>query len=274
MNNNKVTIETLKFDNLILRELPLDPIEYDNTCREVKNAFFSLVRPTAVINPKIVIYSKNAMEQLLDLDENELNRHDAASYFSGNKMIPGCQTAAHCYCGHQFGVFKGQLGDGASMYIGEVINQKGERWEIQFKGAGQTPYSRGDDGRKVLRSSLREFLGSEAMFYLDIPTNRAGTCIVSDTLVKRRILYEGEWEDEKCSVILRIAKSFLRIGSFEIFSSLPVNEKVPLASGIHAPSYGRKDLLIKLLDYTCDNLFRDVYLSKIKTTYLNKIFLI
>ena len=78
-------------------------------------------------------------------------------------MIPGSETAAHCYCGHQFGVFAGQLGDGAAIYLGEVINSKNERWEIQLKGAGLTPYSRTADGRKVLRSTLREFLCSEVV---------------------------------------------------------------------------------------------------------------
>ena len=79
---------------------------------------------------------------------------------------------AHCYCGHQFGSFSGQLGDGAALYLGEVVNSKGERWEIQFKGAGPTPYSRSADGRKVLRSSIREFLCSEAMHHLNIPSTR------------------------------------------------------------------------------------------------------
>ena len=81
------------------------------------------------------------------------------------RVLPGAEPAAHCYCGHQFGYFSGQLGDGATMYLGEVVNSKGERWEIQFKGAGKTPYSRTADGRKVLRSSLREFLCSEVRYW-------------------------------------------------------------------------------------------------------------
>ena len=89
-----------------------------------------------------------------------------ADYLCGNKHIPNAEYAAHCYCGHQFGQFAGQLGDGATMYIGEVVNSRNERWEIQFKGAGKTPFSRTADGRKVLRSSIREFLCSEAMHHL------------------------------------------------------------------------------------------------------------
>ena len=91
------------------------------------------------------------------------------------------------YCGHQFGHFSGQLGDGATMYLGEIVTSKGERIELQFKGAGKTPYSRSADGRKVLRSSLREFLCSEAHHYLGIPTTRAGTIVTSDTRVVRDI---------------------------------------------------------------------------------------
>ncbi len=149
--------------------------------------------------------------------------------------MPGCSSAAHCYCGHQFGHFSGQLGDGATMYLGEVLNKKNERWEIQFKGAGPTPYSRSADGRKVLRSSLREFLCSEvcfvvllttslnlktnslkAMFNLGIPTTRAGTCVTSDTTVIRDIFYNGNPILERCTIILRIAMTFIRY--FEDYS--------------------------------------------------------
>lgn len=120
----------------------------------------------------------------------EAERADAAEYFSGNKVLPGAQPAAHCYCGHQFGAFSGQLGDGATMYLGEVISPAtGARTELQFKGAGKTPYSRTADGRKVLRSSIREFLCSELMWALGVPTTRAGTIVTSDTKVIRDVFY-------------------------------------------------------------------------------------
>lgn len=109
------TLETLKFDNLVLRELPIDPCE-EKRIRPVIGACFSKVQPTPVTNPEVVMYSKSAME-LLDLPESELTRPDTAEYFSGNKLLPGSTTAAHCYCGHQFGVFAGQLGDGAAMCV-------------------------------------------------------------------------------------------------------------------------------------------------------------
>lgn len=109
------TLETLKFDNLALRRLPIDS-EERNYVRTVSAACFSKVMPTPVDNPIVVAYSPSAMA-LLDLPETELNRKEFALYFSGNKLLPGSEPAAHCYCGHQFGYFSGQLGDGAVMYV-------------------------------------------------------------------------------------------------------------------------------------------------------------
>ena len=173
-------METLKFDNRALQQLPLDSDE-QNYVRTVSGACFSRVRPTPVDNPILVSHSKEALS-LLDIDPNKESIEKLVKYFSGNNVLPGSEPAAHCYCGHQFGYFSGQLGDGATMYLGEVINGRGERWELQLKGAGKTPYSRTADGRKVLRSSIREFLCSEAMHYLGVPTTRAGTCITSEGL--------------------------------------------------------------------------------------------
>jgi uncharacterized protein YdiU (UPF0061 family) len=117
------------------------------------------LEPLKVASPRLVAHSSSALE-LLGLKvppAEELSAEDAkllAATFAGNIRIPGSKPAAHCYCGHQFGSFAGQLGDGAAMYLGEVINEKGERWELQLKGSGPTPYSRNSDGRKVLRSSI------------------------------------------------------------------------------------------------------------------------
>ena len=111
--SNQVTFESLKFDNLALRKLPIDK-EADNYVRQVKDACFSKIKPTPCSNPSMVAYSKSAM-QLIDLNETELKRDEASVYLSGNKLMPGSDTAAHCYCGHQFGHFAGQLGDGAAM---------------------------------------------------------------------------------------------------------------------------------------------------------------
>eukprot|EP00961_Rhodomonas_salina_P239395 3234011-Rhodomonas_salina.1 len=181
------------FDNQTLRCLPIDPelctheqahtdkakVPRDNIAR----ACFSLTWPTAVLDPILVSFSRSALE-LMDLPPEEAARPEFVHYFSGCKVIPGAQPAAHTYCGYQFGNFSGQLGDGATMYLGEVENLKTNlRWEIQLKGAGMTPYSRRADGRKVLRSSIREYLCSEAMHFLGVPTTRAGSCITSSTRV-------------------------------------------------------------------------------------------
>ncbi|KTG33864.1 hypothetical protein cypCar_00022526, partial [Cyprinus carpio] len=161
----------------------------------------------------------------LNTDDVLRDRH-GAEYLSGSRVIPGSEPAAHCYCGHQFGHFAGQLGDGAVCYLGEVEVEAGAeqssnpistspcgRWEIQVKGAGLTPYSRQSDGRKVLRSSIREFLCSEAMFALGIPTTRAGSLVTSDLYVQRDVFYSGNPRPERCSVVLRIAPTFIRLST-------------------------------------------------------------
>lgn len=254
------TLETLNFDNLALRSLPIDK-ESKNYVRQVSGACFSRVQPAPVENAQTVALSAQAMS-LLDLTEEELKRDDFADYFSGNKLLPGAEPSAHCYCGHQFGYFSGQLGDGAAMYLGEVVNKKGERWEIQFKGAGLTPYSRQADGRKVLRSSIREFLCSEAMHFLGVPTTRAGSCVTSDSKIIRDIFYNGNAIQEKCTIVLRIAPTFIRFGSFEIFK--PVD---PM-TGRKGPSVGRTDILVQLLDYTVNTFYPEVITESKEETYL------
>jgi len=246
----KVTLESLRFDNKCLTSLPIDP-EKRNFVRQVANSCFSRVQPDPCEEPQMVAVSASAMA-LLGLREEELQRDDMAEYFSGNKLLPGADPAAHCYCGHQFGTFAGQLGDGATMYLGEVINQKNERWEIQFKGAGKTPYSRRADGRKVLRSSIREFLCSEANHFLGIPTTRAGTLVTSNTKVVRDVYYTGNPILEKASIVLRIAPSFLRFGSFEIFKPSDA------LTGRKGPSVGNTALLHQLLDFAIAQYFPEV----------------
>eukprot|EP00741_Cyanophora_paradoxa_P024209 tig00021745_g23381.t1 len=247
---SKPNLDAIHFDNRVLRELFIDE-EMSNYIRQVRGANFSRVHPTPVENPRLVASSSDALK-LIDLDGAD--EADLAEFFSGNKVPEGAEPAAHCYVGYQFGSFAGQ-GDGAAMYLGEVVNGRGERWEIQMKGAGLTPYSRSADGRKVLRSSVREFLCSEAMHYLGVPTTRAGTVVTSDSRVTRDILYlrptprtagpphplipllssaasdrlylptNGNVIRERASVVLRIAPTFLRFGSFEIF--LPADDARP-----------------------------------------------
>ncbi|KXZ47900.1 hypothetical protein GPECTOR_32g513 [Gonium pectorale] len=248
----KRKLEELNFDNLTLRSLPLDPV-VAGPVRQVEGACFSRVNPTPVTNPRLVVASPDALG-LLDIDPAEISSPEFAEYFSGNKLLPGTQPAAHCYCGHQFGYFSGQLGDGATMYLGEVVNRRGERWELQFKGAGKTPYSRSADGRKVLRSSLREFLCSEAMYHLGIPTTRAGTCVTSDTKVVRDIFYNGNAILEQATIITRIAPTFLRFGSFEIFKA------TDSFTGRRGPSAGLEAALLPtMLHHTIRTYFPDLW---------------
>lgn len=231
----------LIFDNRNLRTLPIDPIKSLQS-RQVPNSIFSLVEPSNLQNPVLVAKSQSALD-LLGLNPN-VDDTVLATYFGGNDIIPGSRPAAHCYCGHQFGSFAGQLGDGATMYLGEVLNPVTHaRWELQLKGAGKTPYSRTADGRKVLRSSVREFLGCEGLHYLNIPTTRSGTCVTSDTTVQRDPYYDGTVLEEKCSVVSRIAENFFRFGSFEIFkSATPGGDRV-------GPSAGNEALKKQLFDH-------------------------
>lgn len=137
------------------------------------------------------------------------------------------------------------MGDGAAMYLGEVVLPSNKRFELQLKGSGPTPYSRTADGRKVLRSSIREFLCSEAMHYLHIPTTRAATCITSDSTVRRDPFYDGGVLNERCTVVSRIATNFFRFGSFEIFKSQDgVGENARVG-----PSAGNEELKKKLLNH-------------------------
>ncbi|KAM4671198.1 protein adenylyltransferase SelO, mitochondrial [Amazona ochrocephala] len=244
----------LRFDNLALRSLPVDASEAGGP-RAVPGACFSRVRPSPLQNPRLVAMSLPALA-LLGLEEpagdREAAEAEAALYFSGNRLLAGSEPAAHCYCGHQFGSFAGQLGDGAAMYLGEVLGPRSERWEIQLKGAGLTPFSRQADGRKVLRSSIREFLCSEAMFHLGIPTTRAGTCVTSDSKVIRDIFYDGNPKNERCTVVLRIASTFIRFGSFEIFK--PPDEY----TGRKGPSVNRNDIRIQMLDYVISTFYPEI----------------
>ena len=190
--------------------------------RLVQDALFTKVDPTPLQSPKLLSIS-SAVKDCIDLDINAQN-DELSEIFSGNielinKLIPDCTPYSHCYCGHQFGNFAGQLGDGRAICLGEYVNDKNERWEIQLKGAGLTPYSRFADGRAVLRSSIREYLISEAMYYLGVPTTRAGLLVSSDQdKVIRDEFYNGNAQKESTAIVTRLSPSFIRFGSFEICS--------------------------------------------------------
>jgi len=164
------TIECLTVENTFVEQLPGDPVTSNDT-RQVHGALWSAVSPTpAKGEPRMVAFSRDVC-RLLGLDPSEGDRPEAALILSGAAPLPGGRSYAQCYGGHQFGNWAGQLGDGRAISLGEVVAQ-GTRWELQLKGAGPTPYSRRSDGRAVLRSSIREYVASEAMAALGVPTTR------------------------------------------------------------------------------------------------------
>jgi serine/tyrosine/threonine adenylyltransferase len=204
----------LNFDNQWLRDLPGDTIA-ENRIRQVQGAMWSRVAPTPVSAPKLIAFAPNVLK-LLGLTETEIRTPKWVEALSGNGLIPGMEPNATCYGGHQFGNWAGQLGDGRAISLGESINEKGERWELQLKGAGPTPYSRHADGRAVLRSSIREFLCSEAMHGLGIPTTRALSLVTTGDGVTRDMFYDGNPEVEPGAIVCRVAPSFVRFGHFEL----------------------------------------------------------
>ncbi|MBF0230906.1 MAG: YdiU family protein [Desulfamplus sp.] len=210
------TISSLTFDNTFIRELPADN-ETVNYRRQVAGACYSRVKPTPAAYPKLVAYSKEAAA-LLDLSETACKTDEFTQVFVGNKLLSGMDSYSACYGGHQFGNWAGQLGDGRAINLGEIVNNKSERWTLQLKGAGPTPYSRNADGLAVLRSSVREFLCSEAMFHLGIPTTRALSIIATGEMVERDMFYDGHPKEEQGAVVCRLAPSFTRFGNFEIFA--------------------------------------------------------
>ena len=210
-------MHTLRFDNAFLRELPGDP-ESGARIRQVEGALYSRVEPMAVGAPKLLAWSAPMLAEL-GLHADDLADPAFVQVLAGNRLLPGMQAYASNYGGHQFGHWAGQLGDGRAIGLGEVIAPSGQRWELQLKGAGRTPYSRGADGRAVLRSSIREFLCSEAMHHLGVPTTRALSLVGTGEPVWRDMFYDGHAQNEPGAIVCRAAPSFLRFGHFELPSA-------------------------------------------------------
>ncbi|MEM7135879.1 MAG: YdiU family protein [Myxococcota bacterium] len=208
---------TPSFDNSFVRDLPADP-DHSNRRRQVHNACFSRVSPTPVSGPKLVAHSREVAE-MLGLSVDAIREPRFAEVFAGNESWDGMSHYAACYGGHQFGNWAGQLGDGRAIGLGEILNNDGARWELQLKGAGPTPYSRTADGRAVLRSSVREFLCSEAMHHLGVPTTRALSLVTTGDQVVRDMFYDGNPKPEPGAIVCRVAPTFIRFGNFEIFAA-------------------------------------------------------
>lgn len=229
-------LASLRFDNRFTRMLPADPVT-ENSRRQVFNACYSRVVPVRPVAPQLVAYSPETAA-LIDLDAAACASPLFTRVFSGDLVLPGMDPHAACYGGHQFGNWAGQLGDGRAINLGETVNRRGEHWTLQLKGAGPTPYSRRADGLAVMRSSLREFLCSEAMHHLGVPTTRALSLILTGERVERDMFYDGRVEEEPGAVVCRVAPSFLRFGNYEL----------------HA-ARGELEVLRRLADFTIRTLF-------------------
>src|SRR2546421_7094902 len=209
-----VDLAQAKFENSFVRDLPADPVLV-NVTRQVSNACYTRVEPTPVAAPRLLGWSE-ALGESLGLSHPGA---EAVQVLGGNRVLPGMQPYAARYGGHQFGHWAGQLGDGRAITLAEIIATDGSRQELQLKGAGKTPYSRTADGRAVLRSSLREFMCSEAMFHLGVPTTRALSLVGTGEAVIRDMFYDGHPAPEPGAIVCRVAPSFVRFGNFQILAA-------------------------------------------------------
>lgn len=229
----------LTFDNRFTRELPADP-NPNNVRRQVHKAVFSRVDPTPTTAPRLIAHSAEVAD-LLGLTEDAVASPEFTDIFNGNLVTGDMDPFAMAYGGHQFGNWAGQLGDGRAIAVGEVVATDGTHQTLQLKGSGPTPYSRAADGRAVLRSSVREFLCSEAMHHLGVPTTRALSLTWSGDQVMRDMFYNGNAAFEPGAVVCRVAPSFLRFGNFQLF-----------------PSRGDTATLRELVDWTIRNDFAHI----------------
>lgn len=188
----------------------LETLRFENTYARLPDAFFARQRIAPLAEPWLVAWSEDAAS-LLDLEPGEGARPELLAYLNGERPLPGADPISMVYSGHQFGVYVPRLGDGRALLLGEVRTASGALWDLQLKGAGPTPFSRAGDGRAVLRSTIREFLASEAMHGLGVPTTRALCAIGSKTAIYRE-------EVEPGALLLRLAPSHVRFGTFEFFT--------------------------------------------------------
>ncbi|WP_267403329.1 MULTISPECIES: protein adenylyltransferase SelO family protein [unclassified Chryseobacterium] len=229
----------MKIENIQQPFIKIFPGDFSgNTLqRNTPKVLFSTVSPVGFDQPKLIAFNEKLSEEigLGQFEEKDLD------FLVGNNLPENIKTYATAYAGHQFGNWAGQLGDGRAILAGEITNNLGQKNEIQWKGAGATPYSRHADGRAVLRSSVREYLMSEAMFHLGIPTTRGLSLSFTGENVIRDIMYSGDPKAEKGAVVVRTAESFLRFGHFELMSA-----------------QRELNTLMDLVDFTIENYFKEI----------------
>lgn len=204
----------------------------ENSYAQMPEFFYSKINLSRVSSPKLVVLN-NELAKYLGLDINELISDQGLSYLSGNSVPEGSIPIAQAYAGHQFGYFT-MLGDGRAMLIGEQKTPEGKKYDIQLKGSGRTPYSRGGDGRAALGPMLREYMVSEAMHALKVPTSRSLAVVTTGEPVMREKLLKG-------SILTRAAGSHIRVGTFE-----------------YAANFGNKENVRQLADYTIDRHFKEI----------------
>ena len=187
----------------------IEELEFNNTYTRLPGEFYSRLSTQPLKDTQLISFNPSAAG-LIDLDPEQAHKEEFALYFTGRKSLPGMDPLAMVYAGHQFGSYVPQLGDGRAILLGEVLDSEGDSWDLHLKGGGQTPYSRAGDGRAVLRSTIREYLCSEAMHGLGIPTSRALCMFGSNEEVYREQIETG-------AMLIRMAKSHIRFGSFEYF---------------------------------------------------------
>jgi uncharacterized protein YdiU (UPF0061 family) len=220
------------FTNAFTQALPADPAT-DSGTRQVHQAVYAFVQTSPVLNPSLLLWSHETAA-LLGLPADSAADPACLAVLAGNAVGAESKPYATVYGGHQFGHWAGQLGDGRAINLGEVAGLT-----LQLKGAGPTPFSRHADGRAVLRSSIREFLCSEAMFHLGIPSTRALSLVGSQTQAVRDMFYDGHAKQEACAIVCRVSESFLRFGHFELPAHRGeidvLRQLADVAIGLHFP---------------------------------------
>ena len=227
----------MNLDKITQPFLQLFPGDFTNNAlqRNTPKVLFATVGTVGFVHPELIAFNQKLSEEI------GLGSTPDIDFLSGNNLPENIQTYATAYAGHQFGNWAGQLGDGRAIFAGEITNEKGNKTELQWKGAGATPYSRHADGRAVLRSSVREYLMSEAMFRLNVPTTRALSLCLTGEDVVRDMMYNGNPEMEKGAVVMRTAESFLRFGHFELLAAQKETET-----------------LKRLCDFTIENYYPEI----------------
>ncbi len=233
----------MNLDHITQQYLELFPGDFSGNPmqRQTPKVLFSTTEIAQFENPDLITSNEKLAEKI-GLGRTE--KQEDEDFLNAKALPEKMKTYATAYAGHQFGNWAGQLGDGRAIFAGEIKNANDEKYELQWKGAGATPYSRHADGRAVLRSTVREYLMSEAMFHLGVPTTRALSLSFSGEKVVRDMLYDGNAAYEKGAVMMRTAPSFLRFGHFELLSA-----------------QGETQTLQQLTDFAIENYFPEIDLD-------------